>query len=74
MGLLMQKQNEPIALHDLDRGGSSTNGIERRLHEMVGEGTKSGTRPWHGGFLSLPGFFGRSSPYTKGLAEPGRYL
>lgn len=70
----MQEQNEPIALHDLYRDGSSANRIERSLHEIAGEGTTSGTRPWHGGFLSLPGLFGRSSPYTKGPAEPGRYL
>jgi hypothetical protein len=70
----MKEQYQAKALHDLNGEGSSANAIERLLHEIVGEGTKSGTRPWHGGILSLPGFFWRSSPYTKGPAELGRYL
>ena len=53
--LLMQKQREAEALHDLNRSGSSPNGVECLLHEIVGEVTTSGLRTWHSGFLSLPG-------------------
>jgi hypothetical protein len=63
----MQKQREAKALHDLNRSGSSTNGFECLLHEIVGEVTTSGLRTWHSGFLSLPGFSAGSPPYTKDL-------
>jgi hypothetical protein len=73
--LLMKEQREPKALNDLNRSGSSTNGVECVLHEIVGEVTTSGTWTWHSGFLSLPGFFsGDSPPYTKSLNYPRRYL
>lgn len=65
--VLMQEQREAKALSDLNRSGSSTNGVECLLHEIVGEVTTSGLRTWHSGFLSLPGFSGGSPPYTKGL-------
>jgi hypothetical protein len=52
----MQKQRETKALNDLNRSGSSPNGIECHLHEIVGEITTSGLRTWHSGFLSVPGY------------------
>jgi hypothetical protein len=66
-GSLMQEQHEAITLNDLNRGRSSPNRFESILHEIVGEGTRSRQWTWHSGFLSLPGFFGGSPPYTKGL-------
>jgi hypothetical protein len=63
----MQEQREAKALHDLHRGGSSTNSVECLLHEIVGKVTTSGLRTWHSGFLSLPGFFEGSLPFTKSL-------
>jgi hypothetical protein len=65
--LLMKEQREAKALNDLNHSGSSPNGVECLLHEIVGEVTTSGLRTWHSGFLSLPGFSGGSPPYTKGL-------
>jgi hypothetical protein len=65
--LLMQEQREAEALNDLNGGGSSANGVECVLHEIVREVTTSGQWTWHSGFLSLPGFSGASPPYTKGL-------
>ena len=67
-GLLMKEQREAKALNDLNCRGSSTNGVECVLHEIVGEVTTSGLRTWHSGFLSLPGFFWDSPPYTKSLS------
>ena len=65
-GLFMKEQREAIALNDLNRRGSSTNGVECVLHEIVGEVTTSGKWTWHSGFLSLPGFFwGLISLYQK---------
>jgi len=66
-GLFMKEQREAKALNDLNRSGSSTNGVDCLLHKFVGEVTTSGLRTWHSGFLSLPGFSGGSPPYTKGL-------
>jgi hypothetical protein len=63
----MQEQREAKALNDLNRHGSPPNGLECLLHEIIREVTTSGLRTWHRGFLSLPGFFGDSPPYTKGL-------
>jgi hypothetical protein len=51
----MQKQREAKALNDLNRSGSSPNGVECLLHEIIGKVTTSGLRTWHSGFLSLPG-------------------
>ena len=55
--LLMKEEREPKPLNDLNRRGSTTNGVECVLHEIVGEVTTSGNWAWHSGFLSLPGFF-----------------
>jgi len=65
-GLLMKKQREAKALNDLNRSGSSTNGVECLLHEIARKVTTSGlgTRP--SGFLSLPGFPGGAPLFTKG--------
>jgi hypothetical protein len=65
--LLMKEQHEPKALHGLNRHGSAVDRIDGLLQEIVGEGTKSGIRSWHSGFLSLPGSFGNSPPSTKSL-------
>jgi hypothetical protein len=51
----MHKQCEAKALNDLNRSGSSPNGVECLLHEITGKVTTSGLRTWHSGFLSLPG-------------------
>jgi hypothetical protein len=61
----MKQQHQPKALDGLDRYGSAGHGIESLLHEIGGEGTQSGTRSWHGGILSLPGFFGAHLPLPK---------
>jgi hypothetical protein len=66
-GYLMHEQREAKALNDLNRSGSSPNGVECLLHEIIGKVTTSGLRTWHSGFLSLPGFSGGSPPYTKSL-------
>ena len=65
----MKQQHEPKALDGLNRHGSAANGVEGLLHEIVGEGTKSGTRSWHSGFLSLPGFFGEFTSFYQKSAE-----
>ena len=67
-GLLVKEQHEAITLNDLNRSGTPSNRAERILQEFVGEGTTSGNWTWHSGFLSVPGFFGDSPPYTKGLS------
>ena len=64
----MKEQHEAITLHDLHRSGTSSNRVECVLHEIVREGTTSGNWAWHSGFLSVPGFFGDSPPYTKSLS------
>jgi hypothetical protein len=64
-GLLMKEQREAIALYDLNRSGSPTNGVECLLHEIAGKVTTSGLRTWHSGFLSLPGFRGFTSLYQR---------
>jgi hypothetical protein len=67
-GLPLKEQHEAITLNDLDRSGTSSNSVARILQEIVGEGTTSGHWTWHSGFLSLPGFFWDSPPYTKSLS------
>jgi hypothetical protein len=64
-GLLMKKQHQPKALDGLDRDRSAGHGGESLLHEFVREGTESGHRSWHGGILSLLGFFGVHLPVPK---------
>jgi hypothetical protein len=61
----MKQQHKPKAQDGLDRDCSARHGIESLLHEIGGEGTQSGTRPWHGGILSLPGFLGVHLPLPK---------
>jgi hypothetical protein len=64
----MKKQHQPKALDGLDRDRSAGHGGEGLLHEIVREGTESRTWSWHGGILSLPGFFGGSaSLYQKSV-------
>ncbi len=67
--LLMKKQHKPETLHGLDRYSSARHGVESLLHEIVREGTESGPRSWHGGILSLPGFFGESTSLYQKSAE-----
>jgi hypothetical protein len=64
-GLLMKEQRQAKALHDLNRSGSPTNGVECLLHEIAWKVTTRGLRTWHSGFLSLPGFSGFTSLYQK---------
>jgi len=68
-GLLMKKQHKPKALDGLDRYSSAGHVVESLLHEIVGEGTESGPRSWHGGILSLPGFFWESTSLYQKSAE-----
>jgi len=63
----MKEQHEAKALHGLNGYGSAMNRVDRLLQEIVGEGTSGWLRPWHSGFLSLPGSFGSSPPSTKSL-------
>jgi hypothetical protein len=51
-GLFMKQQHKPKALDGLDRYSSAGHGVKSLLHEIVREGTQSGTRSWHGGILS----------------------
>jgi hypothetical protein len=64
-GLLIKKQHQPKAWDGLDRDRSAGHGVKSLLHEIVREGTQSGTRSWHGGILSLPGFLGVHLPLPK---------
>ena len=70
----MKQQHKPKALDGLDRYSSAGHGVKSLLHEIVREGTQSGTRSWHGGILSLPGFSGGPPPFTKSPSKPRRYL
>jgi hypothetical protein len=65
VGLLMQQQCQPKALHDLDRYRSAADCVQGHLPEIFGESTRSGAWSWHSGVLSVPGFFGSLSPSTK---------
>ena len=60
---LMKKQHKPEALDGLDRYSSAAHGVDGLLQEIVREGTESGPRSWHGGILSLPGFFWESTSF-----------
>lgn len=55
IGLLVKQQDQPKALHDLDRHGSTADGVQGHLHEIVGESTRNGAWSWHSGVLSVPG-------------------
>jgi len=70
----MKKKHQPEALDGLDRYSSAGHVVESLLHEIVREGTESGHRSWHGGILSLPGFFGSPPPFTKSPPKLRRYL
>ncbi len=63
--LLVKQQRKPKARHDLDRHRSAPDCVQSHLHKIVGESTRSGAWSWHSGVLSVPGFFGSSSPFTK---------
>ncbi len=65
----MKQQHKPKALDGLDRYCSAGHGVKRLLHEIVWESTESGPRSWHGGILSLPGFFGESNSLNQKSAE-----
>jgi hypothetical protein len=67
--LLMKEQHKPKALDGLDRYSSARHGVESLLHEIVREGTESRPRSWHGGILSLLGFFGESNALYQKSAE-----
>jgi hypothetical protein len=64
----VKEQHQATALNDLYRNGTPSNGVACILQEIAREGTTSGHWTWHSGFLSLPGFFWDSPPYTKGLS------
>jgi hypothetical protein len=54
----MKEQHQLKTLNGLNRSGTSSNRLERLLHETKREGTTSGHWTWHSGFLSVPGFLG----------------
>jgi hypothetical protein len=66
--LLLKEQHQATTLDDLNGNGTPSNGVECILQEIVREDTTSGHWTWHSGFLSLPGFFWDSPPYTKSLS------
>src|SRR5205807_850102 len=72
--MLMKQQDKPKALDRLDGHRSATDGIEGLLHECYGKSTKSGSRSWHRGFLSMLGIWGSSPPSTRNAQQPRRYL
>ena len=63
----MKKQHKPKALDSLDRYCSAGHSVESLLHEIVREGTESGTvLAWRHPFLA--GFFGGpASLYQKSV-------
>jgi hypothetical protein len=54
LGPLMQDQREPRALPVLNRDGPSANRRACGLKETFREGTRGGSRSWHGGVHSSP--------------------
>jgi hypothetical protein len=56
--MLVKEQDKPKALNGLDGYRSATDGIAGLLDECFGKSTKSRSRSWHRGFLSLLGFEG----------------
>jgi hypothetical protein len=64
----MNEQYQATTLNDLHRNGTPSHGVACLLQEIVREGTTSGHWTWHSGFLSVPGFFWDSPPYTKSLS------
>jgi hypothetical protein len=67
-GLFLKQQHQAITLKDLYRNGTPPNRVACILQEIIWKGTTSGHWTWHSGFLSLPGLFWDSPPYTKGLS------
>jgi hypothetical protein len=61
----MKQQDKAKTLDRLDSHRSAINGIACLLQECFRESTKSGSRSWHCGFLSMLGIFGSSPPSTK---------
>jgi hypothetical protein len=70
--LLVKEQHQATTLSDLNRNRPPSNAVTCTLQEIVRESTTSGQWTWHSGFLSVPGFFSDSPPYSKGLAQPRR--
>jgi hypothetical protein len=70
--LLVKEQHEAITLNDLNRNRPPSNAVACILQETIREVTRSGQWTWHSGFLSVPGFFSNSPPYTEGLSQPRR--
>ena len=64
-GLFMKQQRKPKALHDLNRHGSSANGVECLLHEIVREGTTSGLGPGIAASFPCRAFLGVTSLYQR---------
>lgn len=65
----MKKQYKPKTLDGLNRYSSAGHGGEGHLQEIVREGTGSGPRSWHGGILSLLGFFWESTSFYQESVE-----
>jgi hypothetical protein len=61
----MKQQHKPKALDGLDCDRPAGHGVESLLHEIVRKRTDNGSRPWHGGILSLPRFLGVLLPVPK---------
>jgi hypothetical protein len=69
----MKKQHKTKALDVLNSYSSAGHGIQGLLQEILREVTESRPRSWHGGILSLPGFFGSPPASTKSPPKPRRY-
>jgi hypothetical protein len=66
--MLLKEQHQATTLNDLYRNGTPSSGVACILQEIVREGTTSGHWTWHSGFLSSPGLFWNSPPYTETLS------
>jgi hypothetical protein len=65
IGLLVKQQDQPKALNDLDRHGSTADCVQGHLHEIIGESTRNGAWSWHSGVLSVPGSLGEFISFYK---------
>jgi hypothetical protein len=72
--MLVEQQHKAKALYGLDRHRPPMHRVDRLLQKFFGEGTSNQLWSWHSGFLSLPGMFGSSAPFTKNLPQLRRYL
>jgi hypothetical protein len=70
--LLVKEQHQAKTLSDLNRNRPPSHAVACILQEIVREVTTRGQWTWHSGFLSVPGFFSDSPPYTEGLSQPRR--